>query len=422
MSALAQAIRWAGYRVTGSDRYGDEGRDLKVLTDLAAAGIEIVPQDGSGVRRDTRGVVVSTAIESGNPDLSAAAQHGVRVLHRSEMLAELLVGKRCVAVTGTSGKTTVTGMVGWILQQLGLDPTVVNGGTVLNWAVEDRIGNARQGRSDLWVIEADESDRSLLRYSPDWAVVTNVSRDHFSLEETEALFRDFKARVKRGVVEPLVEAGGVFRARVGAEGSEFEHGGRRFRTRLLGRHNAENALQAVRLCARMGLDLDGVAHALESFQGIARRLEVVGRVGGITVVDDYAHNTAKIRAALETMQPLHVRILCAWRPHGFTPLANMKADLVRMFADMLRPQDRLLVLPVFYAGGTANRAVDSEAFVQALRQAAVPAVHVPTYDTLCEMLCRTAAPGDAVLIMGARDPDLPAFARRVCESLRLEAC
>jgi UDP-N-acetylmuramate--alanine ligase len=414
MNPLAQALLAAGFEVTGSDRYLDQGRDLDVIPKLRRAGVRFFPQDGSGVTADVRAVVVSTAIEPGNPDLEAAARLGVPVKHRAEMLAELAEGREAVAITGTSGKTTVTGMVGRLLELLGADPTVVNGGIVADWEGPDAVGNVRRGGSPLWVFEADESDRSLLRYRPDWAIITNISADHFSLEETRALFRQFAAQVKKGIVErdDAAEPWRSFRPEVGAGGSRFAYRGLEFRVPLLGRHNAENALQAVMLCERLGHPLDRIAAALPGFHGIRRRLETVGTARGVTVLDDYAHNPAKIRASWETVRPHGRRVIAAWRPHGFGPLAAMEADLRALFGEMIRGGAILHLLPVYYAGGTPKASVDSDRLARDLG-----ADWAPDYETLAGRIAAEAREGDVVLVMGARDPDLPAAARRIVEAL-----
>jgi UDP-N-acetylmuramate--alanine ligase len=419
MNPLAQALLAAGHAVTGSDRFLDQGRDLEVIPKLERAGVSLFPQDGSGVTAATRAVVVSTAIEKGNADLEAAARLGIPVRHRAEMLAELVQDRECIAVAGTSGKTTVTGMVGCCLEALGDDPTVVDGGIVANWDGPDRVGNVRAGRSRRWVIEVDESDRSLLRFHPDWAIVTNMSADHFPLEETKALFAQFAAQVRKGVVgrDDTAEPWASFRPEIGADGSRFRYGGVDFRIPVLGRHNAENALQAAMLCARLGHPLDRVAKALEGFQGIRRRLEVAGRERGVTVIDDYGHNTAKIRAAWETIAPFHKRVVVAWRPHGFGPLAAMYEDLRALFGDMVRRGVVLHLLPVFYAGGTATAEVSSERLVRDLAADGAPANLVPDLDALVAHVASEARAGDAVLVMGARDPDLPRTARRIVEAV-----
>jgi UDP-N-acetylmuramate--alanine ligase len=419
MNALAQALRAAGWRVTGSDRYVDTGLDLDVVRKLRRAGVEVFSQDGSGVSSATEAVVVSTAIEAGNPDLAAADRHGVPVRHRAEMLAQLLVGKRTVVVTGTSGKTTVTGMLGWILEQLGADPTVVNGGAVLNWVAPDRVGNVRAGKSDLWVIEADESDRSLLRFKPDWAVITNMSADHFDLNETRALFEQFRSQVRDASIAGW-DAGMpwlTFKPELAADGSRFVYQGVRFHVPLLGRHNAENAMQAAVLCERMGYDRARVAVAIESFRGIQRRLERVGAARGVTVLDDYAHNPAKIAAAWNAVVPCYRRVVGVWRPHGFKPLVAMFDDLVQTFAAICRPADRLFLLPVYYAGGTAERQMDSDRLAAELKARGVAAEWVGDYAALTTRILGHAGPGDVVLSMGARDPQLPVFARELMGTL-----
>lgn len=422
MSALARALAGHGAEVTGSDRFLDAGQPTPALEKLRRAGFALAAQDGSALRPDTRALVLSTAIEKDNAEVRRAAELGVPVVHRAEMLARLVGGGTCIAVTGTAGKTTVTGLVGWVLECAGMNPSVVNGGAVVNWVTDTELGNARIGSPHLWVIEADESDRSLLQFEPDWAVITNISKDHFELDEVTALFRQFAGRVRRGVVgcfgEPPAEkllAG--FAPRLTAQGSLFQHRGEEYAVPLLGRHNAENALEAVELCLRLGLEPATIRNALAGFRGIERRLEPAGTAAGISVIDDYAHNPAKIRAALTALAPYHGRILAAWRPHGYGPLALMKDELLAMFAETLRPPDMLFVLPVFYAGGTARRVFTSGEFVEALRARGLRAEYAPDFDALEARLARQAEKGDAILVMGARDPGLPAFARRLVSTI-----
>jgi UDP-N-acetylmuramate--alanine ligase len=420
MNPLAQALLAAGWEVTGSDRYLDAGQDVEVIPKLRRAGVRLVPQDGSGINAQTHSVVVSTAIEPGNPDLEAAERHGVPVVHRAEMLARLMEGTECIAVTGTSGKTTVTGMVGYALEQLGDDPTVVNGGIVANWESEERVGNVRVGRSGRWVIEADESDRSLLRFSPEWAIITNVSADHCPTEEAKALFGTFAERVKQGIVGPWDGAGEPwrsFRPELSASGSRFTCGGQEFHLPLLGEHNAQNALQAAMLCERLGHPLGRIAAALSGFRGIRRRLDLAGVAGGVAVIDDYAHNPAKIRAAWQAVRPHYRRVVAIWRPHGFGPLANMLEDLKTLFREMGRACAGLYILPVFYAGGTAKAAVTSDMLVDGLAAEGVPIELVRSCDELVGRMVATAKEGDVVLSMGARDPNLPALARRILAAL-----
>lgn len=435
MSALAQVLLAHGYAVTGSDRFLDEGRDLDVFHKLRSAGVDLLPQDGTGVQSHTAAAIVSTAIEEDNPDVTEARKHSIPIIHRTDMLAFLACGHRFIAVTGTSGKTTVAGMLGWIFECVGRDPTVVNGGSVLNWQTQYRIGNVRIGRSNLWIVEVDESDKSLLRFEPDWVVVTNITKDHFELSEVTELFRLFARRVRMGVVcgpgvAAILQAGGANElkpsvALVEEPFEPYEEGGiygfwykgYSFRSPLLGRHNAANAFVAVVLCDRLGLDLAAVRNALMSFKGIERRMEQIGTVRGVAVVDDYAHNPAKIAAAWETVAALHRRVIGVWRPHGHGPVALMEKDLEETFATVCRADDRLILLPVFYAGGTLKKKASIEDLAKALKDRGINAEAVENYELLLGRLPRECESGDCVLCMGARDPYLPVFARQMLSAL-----
>ena len=425
MSALAQALRWTHARVTGSDRYFDRGLPLPIFAALRAAGVELVKQDGAAVDARTEAVVYSTAIEEGNPDFVAAKQAGVPLKHRAAVLAELARGRTVLAVAGTAGKTTTTGMLGWTLEQLGAAPTVVNGGALVDWAGAGRVGNVRRGAADApWVVEVDESDRSLLNFFPEWSVLTNISQDHFTLAEVQDLFRAYAAQVRTGLVcgagvgavlgnqqAQVVEA--AAQPERTADGFAVAWRGLELAVRQPGAHNALNALLAAELCAQLGHAPEQIAAALARFGGIQRRLERVDAGGSVRVVDDYGHNPAKLAAAWAAVAAPGNRVLGAWRPHGFGPLRAMLEPLADAFAAVCRADDRLWILPVYDAGGTADRSVDSGILVGKLQARGVPAAAAPSYEALGAELARAARAGDTILVMGARDPQLPVFAREM---------
>ncbi|TFH18181.1 MAG: hypothetical protein E4H02_00665 [Lentisphaerales bacterium] len=417
MSGLAQLLVAHGWTVSGSDRYLDQGTNLPIFTKLRAAGIELLPQDGGGICGPECMVVVSTAIERDNPDIVAAIGKRAPIRHRAAVLAEMLDADKTVAVTGTSGKTTVTGMIGWVLEQAGLDPTVVNGGMLVDWISDRAIGNVRIGHSGWCVVEADESDGSLLEFNPAWAVVTNIGRDHFDINETSRLFTEFSRNVRHDVIGPVPPS-----TRSDVEqtemGSRFRYSGATFELIVPGMHNVENAVMAIALCDAIGLDHETIARALLSFRGIARRLELVAEGRGIVVIDDFAHNPAKISAAWNAVAPRSKRVIAIWRPHGFKPLAFMMEELTESIASVCRSSDLFMALPVYYAGGTADKTISSEQLVARLTEKSVVAASVGEKECL-QTIKRTARPGDAVLVMGARDPDLPAFARRLAVELEL---
>jgi UDP-N-acetylmuramate--alanine ligase len=425
MSALAQALTWTHERVTGSDRYFDQGLSLPIFDALRAAGVELVKQDGAAVTAETEAVVFSTAIEPDNPECVAAKAAGVPLRHRAEVLAELAQGHTVLAVAGTAGKTTTTGMLGWTLEQLGADPTVVNGGALVDWADATTVGNVRQGGPDsVWVVEVDESDRSLLRFHPEWSILTNISQDHFSLEEVQELFRRYAAQVncglvcgagvsdvlepqKAGMIELLSEPERT------AAGCSVDWRGLRLAVSQPGIHNALNALLAAELCAQLGYEEEAIVEALSRFGGIQRRLERVDAGGGVQVLDDYGHNPAKLSAAWDAVAAPGNRILGVWRPHGYGPLRTMMDPLVDAFVAVCRPEDRLWILPVYDAGGTADRSIQSEVLVERLQAHGLAVELAPDYAALEAALLNEAQAGDAILLMGARDPHLPVFARKI---------
>jgi UDP-N-acetylmuramate--alanine ligase len=194
----------------------------------------------------------------------------------------------------------------------------------------------------------------------------------------------------------------------------FIYHGIEFEVPIIGRHNLENALCVVRLCEQLGLDMMAVRKALASFQGIERRLEIIGRTNGITIIDDYAHNPAKISAALSAASETAPRVHAFWRPHGFTPLHLGMAELATTFSHHLEKHGgSVFILPVFYAGGTVERKATSMDLVQHLNAIGTPARFAADYESLKRELEMCASPGDTILGMGARDPELPRFARRL---------
>ena len=380
MSALATALVRLGDEVTGADRT----LGTPNVRFLESLGVKVFPDDGSGVDAATGEVVVSTAIESDNPGLVRAAELGIPVVHRAQALARALSGHRLVAVVGTCGKSTVTAMLGHVLAECGLDPFCVNGANVPGWE-----GAVRFGRGAYAVAEVDESDRSLVAFSPYAAIVTNASADHYSKEEMDQVFDDFV----RNCPGPVVD------------GRRCDPG--EAETTMPGRHNRQNAALALRMALALGCDEAKARVALLTFRGVERRLQ---RVGG-NVFDDYAHNPEKLRAMWTTLAEEYPGGLCAvWRPHGYAPLRKMLDALVEMFTSTIRPQDRLLVLPVYDAGGTADRSINSDALVARLGDKAVA---VGDFDEAYAW-CR-ARRGDfaAFAVCGARDPGLAPFARRL---------
>lgn len=400
MSALAQALLDAGGTVTGADRaLGGSGARPGVLAALARAGVRLFPDDGSGIGPDTARVIVSTAVEETNRDLRCARARGIPVVHRAAALAELLAPRRLVAVAGTCGKSTVTAILGHLLAESGFDPVVVNGAQVVGWdAGGTRVGSTRKGTGAYAVAEVDESDKSLVAFKPFAAVVTNASADHYSKAEMDAVFDAFV----RGVPGPVID--GRRTPMVPSAAART--------IPLPGEHNAVNAECALRMAAALGADPARLAAAIRTFPGVERRLQRVGACGGAVVYDDYAHNPEKLHAMLATLQAAYPKgVAVVWRPHGYAPLRKMLEALAAMFRATLRPCDELLVLPVYDAGGTTDRSLNSDALVARLN--ASPVRFVEGLED-AETHLRTHAPAfGALVVAGARDPGLPVLARRL---------
>jgi UDP-N-acetylmuramate--alanine ligase len=434
MSALAQYEALRGHQVTGSDRSADRGESADVVQRLGAVGVKLFPQDGTGVTKDSL-VVVSTAIESDNKDIARAKELGAPIIHRADFLAGLAGERRTVAVAGTSGKSTVTGMLYEILEAAGLSPSLIAGANLPGLRAKGLVGNAALGKSDLLVIEADESDGTLTRYKPELGLLLNISKDHKETAEIAALFRVFKDRSKSFVVnadahglEEFVPGSATFGFQRGdlrgsdlhvhSHGSRFNAGGAAFELSIPGAYNAENALAAAAAAKALGAPLEVAAKALKEFRGVGRRFSIVGSARGVEVVDDFAHNPEKVRAVFGAAHLRAKRVLAVFQLHGFAPARFMKAEFLDAFADSLSSQDVLWLPDIYYVGGTAAKDISSKDYADELVARRKLAFAEPDRAKIAADIAKTARPGDLVLVMGARDPSLSDFAAQILERLK----
>ena len=449
MLPLALILRAKGCAVEGSDRSLDQGRLGRKFEFLRDRGIGLHAQDGSGVTRPEQILVTSAAVEETVPDVQAARRLGVPVIRRAELLAQLFnSAPQSIAIGGTSGKSTTTGMIGWILHEAGRDPTIMNGAIMKNFITpEIPFASAAVGLGDAFVSEVDESDGSIAFFNPRVAVVNNISLDHKTMDELRALFRDFVAKAKIAVLnldndETRALAGSLPPETVSSyslidrhahlfahnltplpDGIDFDvserETGERASVRLQvpGAHNVSNALAALRAASACGVSLRDAAKALSSFSGIKRRFERVGTANGVTVIDDFAHNPDKIAATLETLHAFPGRLLVMFQPHGFRPLQLMQNDLIACFADNLGDRDVLVMPEPIYYGGTVARVVTSEDIVRGVRAKGREAFAFPDRAACGDKLVALAEAGDRIVIMGARDDTLPEFAADLLKRL-----
>jgi UDP-N-acetylmuramate--alanine ligase len=449
MMPLALIVQGRGGRVAGSDRTLDQGKLAPKFASLRARGIPLFPQDGSGVTGPDQVLVASAAVEESVPDVARARALGLTRLTRAELLAQLFNdAQNGIAVGGTSGKSTVTGMIGWILHAMGRDPTVMNGAVMKNFVSDDQpFASALVGAGPDFVSEVDESDGSIALYRPRVAVLNNVTLDHKSLEELRHLFGDFAAKAGALVVnvdddEARLVAAGLPADRLvtySLAGAEADLVGAniveepfaialdvtdrrsgetvRLRLQVPGRHNAANALAAIAAAQAVGVPLTQATEAMGGFTGLRRRFEKVGEANGVTVIDDFGHNPDKIAATLRTLHAFAGRLLIFFQPHGFGPLRTMRRELADTFADEMMTEDVLIMPDPVYHGGTTERSVGSDAIIGDVRQRGRQAEHVPHRAACADRLVEIARPGDRIIVMGARDDTLTLFAQELVARL-----
>jgi UDP-N-acetylmuramate--alanine ligase len=442
MLPLSMLIRRAGSEVIGTDRSFDQGKALEKQRYLIAQGIALMPQDGSAISDKEQILVTSTAVEAHIPDVAKAKEVGARHIHRADLLSSLFnQATHPVAVAGTSGKSTITAMLGWILHAAGRKPTIVNGAVMANFRDQDSaFASFVYGEGPDFVAEVDESDGSIAQYRPQLAILSNITIDHKPLAELRTLFGDYLERARMVVANldnpDVAELAGQVSGKpvatfslhnpdadvqgqkaadgswqvIGKDGNTHE-----LNLLVFGDYNVSNALAAIAAAELLGVPREVAIAHLATFKGVARRMEAVGQPGDVAVFDDFGHNPDKIAASLSALQSRYGRVLALFQPHGYRPMEIMETELVATFKDGLRPQDRLwMTEPVYYGGSVTRTPIVS----QILAQIGAPlASHLDDRAHFVGVIAAEAKAGDAVVIMGARDDTLTDLARDVAKAL-----
>ncbi len=442
MSGIAEVMNQLGYSVQGSDL-----ADSYVVEKLRKAGIPVTIGHSADHLGDATVVVISSAVSRGNPEVEAAVERRLPIVRRAEMLAELMRMQKTIAVAGTHGKTTTTSMIAAMLDAGGIDPTVINGGII------NRYGsNARLGKSEWMVVEADESDGSFLRLDGTIAIVTNIDPEHLEhyggFDEVKKAYCEFIENVpfyglavlcvdhpevqsilSRIQDRRIVTYGFSALADVRAENVEpdgigsrfdaviFERDGERrtiegIHIPIPGRHNVQNALAAVAVGIELGVPDEKIVTGFERFEGVKRRFTNVGEADGATIIDDYAHHPVEIRAVLSAAREAVSsrptasdgaaggRVIAVMQPHRYTRLQSLMEDFQSAFNDA----DVVFVTPVYAAGEEPIEGVNSDALIDGLRARGHRMVKgVSDLDELCHALRDLAADGDIIVCMGAGD-------------------
>jgi UDP-N-acetylmuramate--alanine ligase len=433
MSALAQFFAAHGCEVSGSDRGAEQSENRAIIGPLEAQKIKIFPQDGSFVENVTPDCLVySTAIEDDNPDFLAAPE--IPRGHRAEALAAAVAMNNeqiSIAVTGSCGKTTVTAWLAEALYNLGTDPSCLNGGLINSFRAPACAGNCRNGKGGYFVFEADESDKSLLSYSADYVLILNMGTDHYPKEELIEVFSAFAASAGKGVileeeVYSLIKDRLPENLRVivfGPEVNVYEItegkaratiGNSEITLPVPGRHNAFNAAAVLAVLAELGYSGETARAAVENFNGVWRRFDYAGETAtGAAVYDDYAHNPEKIASCIYAAQEITAgKVFAVFQPHGFGPFGFMREALFEVLEEVLRPDDKFILLPPFYAGGTSSFKPTSEEVTVSYRQNGTKKYFCyPSRSELTKHLEAEAGKEDIILVMGARDNSLSDYAK-----------
>ncbi len=438
MSAIAQYLHGSGKIVSGSDRYFQPGVFNETRDKLEAEGIRCFEQNGDGITADTDLVVVSTAIEETVPEVIKTRELNIPILKRSELLARIAETKKTIAIGGTSGKSTTAGMLYDILLHAGLQPGIISGAGLISLIEQGKIGNAAVGKGEWLVIEADESDGSIVQYKPAIGVLLNVDKDHKDLDELMKVFGIFKNNSAQFIVNrshPLaaslgVDAGRDFSAdphiRAGYNADFFHPDGLSSRFRInetpfvihtIGKINMENALAAAAVANVIGVSLGTAAEAVSDYKGIYRRHQVLGKKNGVLVIDDYAHNPVKCAGSIAACQALAPKVIAWFQPHGYGPTKFLRNDFVHEISSVLRREDEIWMSEIFYAGGTAIKDISAADLINDLKEKGSHAYFVSDRKDLPAAIREHLTDDCVVLLMGARDPSLEKFAAWFWEQL-----
>jgi len=438
MSAIAQYLQGIGKHVSGSDRYFNPDVPNQTKEKLEAEGIKCFLQDGSGITSETDLVVVSTAIEDTVYEVKKAKELNIPILRRSQVLALISESKKTIAIGGTSGKSTTSAMIFDILQFAGLKPSIISGAGLTSIIREGKIGNAKVGAGEWLVIEADESDGSIVQYHPEIGLLLNIDKDHQEIDELMQIFGTFRDnttdifitnRSNKLAAQLSVNSENDFAiepVQAGFVGSEFNQNGfvidfkvnnQPVKMNTVGKHNMENALAAIAVVSRLGVNIEVAAEALLHYEGIYRRHQIIGEKNGVLLIDDYAHNPAKSAASIAACQPLAPKVIAWFQPHGYGPTRFLRNDFVEEIAAVLRPEDEIWMSEIFYAGGSAVKDISANDLIVDIKKSGKNAFFVENRNKLVDELKSHFTQPCVLLLMGARDPGLESFAGEVFDKL-----
>ena len=429
VSAIACFMANNGHIITGSDRAFDQNPGHALKKTLQSAGITIVPQDGSGLDVAFDLAVFSTAVESGRPEVLKAEELGIPIKSRPEFLSEITASFNTIAVSGTSGKSTTSGLLAFLMGKSGLSPNFIGGGMVKQFKTHSNPGNSLTGNSEHLIIEACESDGSIVNYRPQHSIILNLALDHHSIDKTAGMFRALMEHTAervflnaddRNLGKILSQNAITFSINNPSDyraddivykqfTTEFSLHQTNFSLSLPGRHNLYNALSCIAFLSEIGTPLNDIACLLPEFQGIERRFDIHLNNGKYLVIDDYAHNPHKIASLIETVKHIQTKVCYIFQPHGFGPVRMMKKEYIQTFIENLRDSDHLVLLPIYYAGGTASKDISSHDLADEIQANGKSVEVVESREDILHRIDKYRT----CIIFGARDETLSDFAKEI---------
>lgn len=437
MSAIAQYLKGIGKNVSGSDRQFSGTEKMKIQKQLENEGIKCFPQDTSGLNKNIEIVIISTAVEPTVPEYKKAIELNIPVVMRSDLLAEICKTKKTIAVSGTSGKSTVTALIYHILEKNGTKPSMITGAGLSNLQEKGKIGNAVANSGEYLVIEADESDGSLVKYKPETGLILNIEKDHKELDELNKIFAKFVSNVKNILIVNADNRGSKkfsrnkkndfgYSEKIGICGHDFVQNNFKisfkinnipFESNLIGKHNMENILASVSAAFSVGISLEKSAEAVKTYKGIYRRHQIIGTKNGITLIDDYAHNPAKLSASIKSCTPKKNKLFVWFQPHGFAPVRFLRNEFVKEITEALREKDEIYMSEIYYAGGSVTKNISSADLINDIKKTGKNAFYIKNRNDFPKAIKSKMQKGDVVLLTGARDLSLSNFAYEVFEML-----
>jgi UDP-N-acetylmuramate--alanine ligase len=435
VSAIALFLADKGDSIYGSDRAFDTNPQHPLRSIFQCRGITVVPQDGNGIDDTFDLVVFSAAVEPDRPEIVKARSLGISVKSRSEYLAEVSASFNTVAVAGTSGKSTTSGLLSFLMNRLGLEPNFLGGGRVKQFKSCSNPGNVLSGNSDCLVIEACESDGAITAYKPRHSIILNLDFDHHAVDKTA---RMFDALMKNTPGKIVVNSDDENLAKITGENAitfsiqnpsryrpeaviyrpfstDFSLHGTGFTLSLPGEYNLYNALSCIAFLLESGQSPGDVSKILHEFQGIERRFDVHLNDGERLVIDDYAHNPHKISSLMKTVNKLKEEICYIFQPHGFGPTRLMKKEYITVFSENLRENDRLILLPIYYAGGTASKDISSYDLADGIKSYGRSVEVVRKREDILQRVHEYKT----YVVFGARDETLSDFAGEIARALEV---